>query len=99
MTSTEATMTHVDPNSEHVQQQARKLAEALIESLGIADTIGVLLVSTETVLTGILHLETPMVEGNVDTITRLLDSLKAAVLSHESCARRINKVTSKERVH
>jgi len=88
----------VNPNDPHVQKTARELTEALLRNTGLGDSIGILLVSLEAILTGVLHATAPVPESNVAAVRVLLDSLVLTVLQHEECALSLNG-SKKEKVH
>lgn len=82
--------TTVDPNRPDIQEKANKLAQMLVQRYGPGDSIAVALILTEELMSGVLHLESPMPEANIDMITRLLKTLTSNVLQHGRCARLLN---------
>lgn len=91
----------LNPNDPKIQTAAMTLAEGLIEREGggVAFAVGTLIVALEVVLTGVLHMDTPMPEQNVQSVRKLLDALTANVMLHAECCRHINGVTETAVIH
>jgi hypothetical protein len=95
MTSVPATdvqMHHIDPNDPRMQAIAARLVDGIIKHVELSGAVSVFLVAAELIFGHILHRTTPMPELNIMQVERLLDTLKANVMAHASCAQKINGV-------
>lgn len=89
----------VDVNDPLTQALSQEIVATTVKTLGPGRALAVLLASVEEVLCTLMHVQTPMPEAHIESIKKMLDTLRASVLSHEECLRGVNADTRPPVVH